>query len=137
MYITLETDYAVRIVAYLSGLGEGRADSRTISGQTNVPPRFTVKILRKLSVGGLVGSCKGPRGGYFLARPAQKITLLDVVELIEGACVISRCEQGGYLCQQSSCRFYNVYSEISRELREKLADYTFDQFAASTEESEK
>ena len=129
MYITLETDYAVRIVAYLSGLGEGRADSRSISGKTGVPPRFTVKILRKLSAGGVVNSCKGPRGGYFLARPAGEITLLEVVELIEGACVLSRCGQEGYECRQGSCRFYNVYAEISRGLRESMGRYTFAQLS--------
>ena len=44
MYITLETDYAVRIVAYLSSIKDGRSDSRTISEKTGVPPRFTVKL---------------------------------------------------------------------------------------------
>ncbi len=127
MYITLETDYAVRIVAYLSSVKDGRSDSRTISEKTGVPPRFTVKILRKLSSGGVVNSCKGPRGGYFLARPAKEITLLEVVELIEGACVLSRCEQEGYACRQDSCKFYGVYAEISRELRKNLERYTFDQ----------
>ena len=67
MHMTLETDYAVRIMETLTREGK-RVDARTISEKTRVPQRFALKILRSLVADGLVRSYKGASGGYELAR---------------------------------------------------------------------
>ena len=69
MYITLEADYAVRILLYLYEQGK-RCDAKTISEDTEVTLRFALKILRKLAAVGLVRSFKGFKGGYEVACPA-------------------------------------------------------------------
>ena len=63
MHITLETDYAVRIVYFLAQSGE-RVDAGRIAEETGVTLRFSLKILRKLVSGGVVMSYKGAKGGY-------------------------------------------------------------------------
>ena len=67
MYITLETDYAVRIVSVLC-LDGGRVDAATIAGRANVTLRFALKILRKLVAADIIRSYKGTQGdrGYIL-----------------------------------------------------------------------
>ena len=72
MYITQETDYAIRIVYCLAKSGV-RRDARSISEEMCVSLRFALKILGKLAQGGLVSSFKGNRGGYELARFFQPI----------------------------------------------------------------
>ena len=84
MRITNETEYSLRIMHRLALVGEGgRLDARTLSEELGVPPRFTLKILRKLMGGGLVKSYKGASGGYSLAAPAADITVRAIVETIE------------------------------------------------------
>ncbi len=124
MHITLETDYAVRIVEALTREGK-RLDARTISGRTCVPQRFALKILRKLVADGLVRSYQGASGGYELARCPEKITLREVIESVEGPYRISRCQGDEYCCDHTSCRFHQIYKEISDLVRARLDEYTF------------
>ncbi len=128
MVMTLEADYAVRIVDELAHSAE-RVDAHTISARTRVPLRFALKILRKLVTGGLIVSYKGAHGGYALARGADSITLRQVIESVEGPYMISRCQQTEYSCTNTAgCRFHGIYDEISLLVRQKLDSYTFAPF---------
>ena len=124
MHMTLEADYAVRIVDMLA-VSDKKVDARSISEQTHVPLRFALKILRKLVGDDLVKSYKGSHGGYMLARPADEITLRQVIESVEGPYMISRCQQDEYFCSHTACRFHQIYDEISVLVRSKLDSYTF------------
>jgi Rrf2 family protein len=131
MVMTLEADYAVRIVEMLA-VSSQKKDARTISNETQVPLRFALKILRKLVAGGLIVSYKGAHGGYMLAREPGKITLRQVIESVEGPYMISRCQQDEYSCSHTTCcRFHQIYDEISSVVRTKLDSYTFDSLNGS------
>ena len=125
MVMTLEADYAVRIVDVLSQSAQ-RVDAHSISDRTRVPLRFALKILRKLVASGIIVSYKGAHGGYTLARSADRITLRQVIEAVEGPYMISRCQRTKYSCTHTaSCRFHEIYDEISVLVRKKLDSYTF------------
>ncbi|MCI1964658.1 MAG: Rrf2 family transcriptional regulator [Oscillospiraceae bacterium] len=125
MVLTLEADYAVRIVDELAR-SERKIDARTLSEHTRVPLRFALKILRKLVASGLIVSYKGAHGGYMLAGPAEEITLRQVIEAVEGPYMLSRCQQNDYSCNHDACcRFHEIYDEISAIVRDKLDSYTF------------
>ncbi len=126
MHITLETDYAIRIVDRLIKAG-GRLDAGAISERTGVSQRFALKILRKLVSGGLVKSYKGAGGGYEIARSAAEISLYDIVELMEGTYRFSRCVGDGYSCScELPCAYKKVFSNISEEVCAMLRKQTFD-----------
>lgn len=126
MHITLETDYAIRIVDRLIKAG-GRLDARTISERSDVPQRFALKILHKLVSGGLVKSYKGANGGYEVACAPENISLYDIVELVEGTYRFSRCEGDGYNCScELPCAYKKVFSNISEEVCKMLRKQTFD-----------
>lgn len=128
MYITLECDYAVRIVSCLA-IAEKRMDAKTISEKTCVTLRFSLKILRKLVTGGIVKSYKGTQGGYELAKPLNEISLLDVVETIEGTYQLSRCLEKDYPCSRGasgSCAYQNAFRELTDIVRTALSGKTFD-----------
>lgn len=124
MHMTLEADYAVRIVEYLAKR-ECRCDAKTISEETKIPLRFSLKILRELVSGGMVASFKGSKGGYTLAKPATEITLRQVIESVEGPYVLSRCQKEEYSCGRAHCLLHNIYEKISDEVRQELESYTF------------
>jgi Rrf2 family protein len=128
MHITLESDYAVRIVICLVNEA-GRLDAKIISERAGVTLRFSLKILRKLATGGIVRSYKGSKGGYELAKPPQKISLRDVIEAIEGKYSLSRCLYENYDCSRDMpepCRLKSVFNDISSAVEEKLNSYTLD-----------
>ena len=85
MHITLESDYAVRMVHCLAK-AEQRTDAQTLADRTGVSLRFTLKIMRKLVAAQIVRSYKGARGGYVLAREPGAVTLRpvfnDVTQLV-------------------------------------------------------
>ena len=132
MRITLESDYALRIVTAIAE-SDGVVDAGTLSEKTLVTQRFTLKILHKLVLGGLILSYKGAKGGYELARPAGEITLREVIETVEGPYAFSRCLDPNHACKcesstckRGSCRFQRVYDEISETVRQKLETVTFE-----------
>ncbi len=127
MHITLESDYAVRIVYSLARAGE-RTDAQTLADRTGVSLRFTLKIMRKLVSAGIVCSFKGAHGGYILARPAGEITLRQVIEAVEGPYRFSRCLDSEYDCNcplTEPCPFHSVFGEVSRLVKDKLDQVTF------------
>ncbi len=130
MHITLESDYAVRIVDCLAS-ADSRMDARSIAEATCVSLRFSLKILRKLAASGIVASFKGSRGGYELARSPADISLKDVIETVEGKYFFSRCLDEKHGCNrgmEDSCRFRKAFEDISAKVEAMLAAYTFDMF---------
>ena len=137
MNITLESDYAVRIVYRLAQAGQ-RIDAKRIAEKTCVTLRFALKILRKLAETGIVKSYKGTQGGYELAKEPQDISLREVLEAIEGPYTFSRCMDDEYDCTKMHgdfCPFKAVYESISLEVRGKLSDVTFDKIISRKTES--
>ena len=124
MFMTLEADYAVRIVEYLTK-HPCRCDARTISEQMQIPQRFSLKILRELVAKGMVCSYKGAKGGYTLAKGPEEITLRQVIESVEGEYMLSRCQKEEYSCGRAHFRLHKIYEKISEDVRRELDSYTF------------
>jgi Rrf2 family protein len=127
MRITLESDYALRILSTLAKHND-ITDANTLSDETSVSPRFSLKILHKLVKGNLVRSYKGANGGYKLNVSADKITLNEVIELIDGPIAIVRCIGSGEGCSlnqnKTECIYHHIFDEISIEVAVKLSKIT-------------
>lgn len=128
MYLTQETDYAVRILYSLARCG-CRKDAASLGKSMNVTLRFSLKILGKLSAAGLVKSFKGTHGGYELARDAHEITLKDVVDAVEGEpYALSRCISEKGECNRGAsgcCVFQREYARISQSINQQLSAVNF------------
>jgi len=92
MQITRQADYAVRAVLYLTRLGtEQRAATSQIAQEQHIPPSFLAKIVSQLSVAGILQTSRGARGGVSLARSPESISILEVVEAIDGPILLNEC----------------------------------------------
>ncbi|MDO5560130.1 MAG: Rrf2 family transcriptional regulator [Oscillospiraceae bacterium] len=130
MHLTLEADYAVRIVNCLVNSGK-RLDAKSISEKSCITIRFALKILGKLAAAGIVKSFKGTNGGYELNMQPSEIKLRTVIETVEGTYFFSRCLNPDNCCNRvsdHSCKYQKVFNEISTIVRDKLDEYTFDMF---------
>ena len=135
MHITLETDYAIRIVDFMAK-NSGRLDAKTISEKTSVPQTFAMKILRKLGSADIVNSYKGTKGGYELSKAPSDLSLYDVVEAVEGTYMFSRCLDGHYSCNRAEkglpCSYRMAFAKISDIVCEELKKLKFDDFTGKT-----
>ena len=85
MRLTRACGYALLALEYLAARGAGPpVASHHIAAARGVPERFLLKVLKPLVTAGLLRSLKGPNGGFRLARPASRISLLEVVEAVDG-----------------------------------------------------
>lgn len=85
MKLSKRGEYGLRALQDLAKrYGEGPVPNKDLARRNNIPPRFLEQILLGLKHGRIVRSQKGPRGGYYLARPPQEITLAEVVRLLDG-----------------------------------------------------
>ena len=138
MQLTLEADYAVRIVSVLC-IEDGRADAKTISEKAFVSLRFALKILRKLVSADIVESFKGTQGGYVLKRQPEDINLRQVIEAIEGTYYFSRCISPDGICNRSMsgiCCYQRAFADVTDVVRQKLEAYNFADLLASQNDLE-
>ncbi len=131
MQITRQADYAVRAVHYLSQLEpDQRAATSHIAQEQHIPPSFLAKIVSQLSVAGLLQTSRGARGGVSLARPAGEISLLEVIEAIDGPILLNECvaDRGGSCQFGEDCPMRPVWCEAQVDLVERLKATTFNHF---------
>ena len=130
MQITRQADYAVRAMVYLAQLGpDRRAATSQIALEKQIPPSFLAKIVSQLSVAGLLQTSRGARGGVSLAKPAEEISLLDVVEAIDGPILLNECVGDTSACAfGEDCVMKPVWCDAQKELVERLSRTNFAQF---------
>ncbi|MBM3144761.1 MAG: Rrf2 family transcriptional regulator [Chloroflexi bacterium] len=135
MQITRQADYAVRAVYYLATLGQGnRAATSRIATEQHIPPSFLAKIVSQLSVAGLLHTSRGARGGVSLARDPGEISLLDVVEAIDGPIYLNECVGDDGMCTfDDNCPMKPVWCDVQRDLIERLSSTNFSDFSNGQE----
>jgi Rrf2 family protein len=84
MHVSARADYAVRALVELAA-GDSRSVNRAhLAASQHIPLKFLSNILQQLKTAGLVNTHLGSEGGYWLARPAEQITLADVIRAVDG-----------------------------------------------------
>jgi Rrf2 family protein len=121
------TDYALVTLAELRRSGAPRS-STSVAAATGIPAAATSRVLKTLHASGFVSSTRGRLGGY-LASPLPALTVLDVVEAIEGRVEICPCTDEGGCAVAPSCPSRGRWSELNEGVRAALAAMTVDRFA--------
>ncbi|MEK7298358.1 MAG: Rrf2 family transcriptional regulator [Candidatus Margulisiibacteriota bacterium] len=120
-----KTVYALRALIALAQLPtDAGCSTMFLAEKSNTPRKFLESILSTLRSAELLISQKGPRGGYRLTRPAQSISLLEIVEAVEGPLVSQICNnpQTCTVCNTpSSCGIRATFGELNQTLRDRLA----------------
>jgi Rrf2 family protein len=84
VHISAKADYAVRAAVHLASVSEGPTTADAIAAAQGISPKFLEAILGTLRSAGLVRSQRGAHGGYWLSRPADSITVADVLRAVDG-----------------------------------------------------
>lgn len=91
MRLTRQSDYAIRVAMGLATSPGYASDVATLCRRQGMPAAYGAKVVQALARAGLVVTTRGARGGVRLSRPPEAISLLDVVEAVEGPTVFTRC----------------------------------------------
>ena len=129
MQITRQADYAIRAILYLAQLKPGaQASTATIAREQHIPLTFLAKIMSQLSAAGVVRATRGAHGGVALARGADEISLLDIVETIDGPIMLNDCTLNPQTCEMSDqCAVRVVWCETRADLVKRLGQTSFGQ----------
>lgn len=122
--VTRETDYALRALVHLART-EGFAPVSELAGAEGVPQDFLRKIMQTLTRAGITASRQGAYGGYRLAGDPREVSLLDVVEAVQGPLTVNECFETPGICDRvCHCPFREQLGEMQEMLNAKMAGTT-------------
>lgn len=141
MQITRQADYALRAMLYLAreyGDKDSRAATSQIAEKQEIPSSFLAKIISQLSIAGLIQTSRGAKGGVRLARKPEEISLLDVVEAIDGPINLNECVDDPSVCSfGDNCPIHEIWCDAKAQLVRKLRESTFDKLLEMEKEKQK
>jgi Rrf2 family protein len=139
MRISSKANYALRALFDIAYHNLGRPTKvEAIAAREDVPPRFLEQIFQDLKAAGLVGSKRGPNGGYFLVRSAATITLGEVVRAVDGpiehGCCFATDEEVRERCAVSSkCVTAAIWRDVAEQIAQVMDAVTLSDFALKGE----
>lgn len=131
MFITKETDYALRILRALAA--RGRHTAAELSEKEMIPLPYAYKILKKLQQGGFVQIIRGPGGGYLLSAPLDQVTLYQLIQNMQDLFCISPCVRPDHQCPWREshddviCHTHLYLQNIQNRLKSELKAATLQQ----------
>lgn len=128
MRVTQEADYAIRICCALDEAG-GVLGTAEIASRVAITKSIALKVLRKLKTAGIVGSYKGTDGGYELAIDPESLSVLEIIEAIEGKIYISKCLDDCHYCSlngfdKTCCKVHIAFAAINQAVTERFRAVT-------------
>lgn len=132
--LTKRGDYAVRAMLALADSRDDLLTGSQIAQQTGIPLSFLPQVMGDLVHAGLADGVQGRTGGYRLARPALEISLLSVVEAVEGdsrrwTCIL----RGGPCSLDGTCRVHDAFTAAQEALLRELAAASLSSLAVERE----
>ena len=125
MQLNVTTDYAIRTVMHLAARPGSYVSGKAICADTNIPSNYIHHIAHKLISGGILGSVKGQRGGYYLEKTPDQITLLDIVSIMEGPIRLERRDED--CADENAAMLAAHYAKIQQDICDAFAGVTIAQ----------
>ena len=124
MRISCKVEYGIRALLDLALHGQrGPSLSRDTAQRQGIPETYLNQLLLQLRRSGLVASVRGPRGGHMLARPADQVTVLDIMEALEGPLVVVP-EGMPEMPSETDAILSSLWDELRATVRDHLAQTT-------------
>ena len=138
MQLKITTDYAIRTLLYLAQTGKVTS-SAEVSEKMSIPRKYLINIAKSMRDAGLIDTHSGTYGGYTLAKPAEEITMLDVINAMEGTIRINRCLEDDEYCNRfasADCPVRGFYLGLQQDIEASLQKRTIGMLAAGLKKHE-
>ena len=140
-YIGAGVEYALHCLLWIAGPVQNAPSARELADFQGISPSFVAKIFSKLEKAGIVAASDGIRGGYRLARGAEAVTVLDVIDAVEGHKPLFDCQEIRFRCAlyegkppaaatRGVCGIHAVMLQAEQTMRDALKLTTLAQLAA-------
>jgi len=123
------TDYGIVLLAHLASRSteDGPHTAREVALETDLPLPVVSKVLKSLARGGVLESHRGPKGGYTLVRSPAAITVLEMIDALEGPVALTECNAGPHRCEHEvGCPVRAPWHVINRVVQVALDKVTLD-----------
>lgn len=128
-----KTDYALMAIQYMASKGTDRVvNTKEIAEEYKIPVELLAKVLQKLGKKGLIVSQNGPKGGYVLAKPPEAISVLSIIQAIEGLVGITECyhNEDSRCMQMAHCNIRNPIRNIQNSIYGLLDSMSIEDMSA-------
>ena len=124
------TDYAFRALINLARrYGRDVISTKVLAEEEDISYQFACKILQKLQSAKLVRSSMGPKGGYYLSKPPARVSLLEIIEAVQGRVSLNKCLLADDACKRKpNCGVSEKLAELQEYVESFLRDVTLDEF---------
>jgi len=135
--LTKQTDYGIVLMTLLAHQPGEFFNAPDLSLAARLPLPMVSKILKLLARAGLLDSHRGVKGGYVLARPAQEISVADIIGALDGPIAMTECiEDSPDACTyEAHCGVRQNWQRINRAVRRALDEITLEEMAQPSLES--
>ncbi len=139
MIYSRSAEYAIRAFVNLAQVPNGKfVMVKQIAEQEGIPAHFLAKILQQLARKGLLRSSKGPTGGFSLRTPASEVTLVQIVEALDGLTEYQKCVSGLAECTDDApCGMHDSWKALRSRIMEYLEQTTIADLAKALEQKRK
>jgi len=117
--LSKKTDYALMAIQYMASRGADRVvNTKEIAEEYKIPVELLAKVLQKLGKKGLIASQNGPKGGYILAKSPDSISVLSIIQAIEGHVGITECyhNEDSHCMQMARCNIRTPLRNIQNSI---------------------
>jgi Rrf2 family protein len=141
-HLTVSVEYGIHCLLWLAGSGGTALSSRDLAELQRISPSFLAKIFPKLEKAGIVEASEGVRGGYRLAKLPEEISVLQIVDAIEGDKPLFDCQEIRRRCATFGdapptwatagvCAIHTVMLKAEKAMRDELAAHTLADLATT------
>jgi Rrf2 family protein len=129
--LSKKADYGLIALKHLAQHSEESVSAREIAAHYHIPAELLAKVLQRLARKGLLVSQQGINGGYVLARDPASISIVDVLEALDGPISITPCERGEDCQQMSLCSVRDPLQKIKAKVVRVLGDTSIYELATN------
>ena len=129
--LSKKADYGLIALKHLAQHPDESVSAREIAGQYNIPAELLAKVLQRLARKGLLVSQQGINGGYVLARDPALISIVDVLEALDGPISMTPCERGEDCQQFELCSVRDPLQKIKAKVVRVLGDTSIYELATN------
>jgi Rrf2 family protein len=129
MAVNTRTEYALRALLEIPYQDGESVSAQTICSNQQLPKKYIEHLLSSLKNAGLITSSSGSRGGYNLARPAEEISLYDIMAAVRDHTLELDCTMGKQFCLGRGCGLQGVFSDLGSKQRELFQGYSLARIA--------
>jgi len=104
--------------------GNGPVNLDSICARRNLPKQYLVKLFASLTRAGLISPVRGKHGGYLLMREPRQISILEIIEAVEGPIVLNYCLHDPPQCDEIGCPMREVWAQLQETIRQRLGAMT-------------